>query len=281
MVNGESAEEILQRQEVLGAELLKAGVPFYTSASAIVPSAARQMENFEMVRKLVAANAEDVPVEMPSDWPGPLLPEHLLGGDSPFVSLGSLWGDNCGLVLVPGAYREQLAALPAYPWLTQADRFAELQNQVRQWREQLMLLMAAVGVLVLVVLSLNFGIRRALCICGPVVAGVLAVFGGLAAFGVSLTLFHVLACYLVLGLGCDYAIFRATHVQGGMITALAVCISFLTSWGVFGVLAFTDFSVTQDMGVAVSLGLTVAYVLSPAATGAALPRCRVLCEPRK
>jgi hypothetical protein len=102
VVRGADTEEILQRQEKLGAELREAGVPFYTSASAIVPSAARQKENFELVKNLVAAYAEDVPVEMPDTWPGPLLPEHLLRADSPFVSLGSLWGEGCGLVLVPG-----------------------------------------------------------------------------------------------------------------------------------------------------------------------------------
>ncbi len=281
VVRGADTEEILQRQEELGAALVKAGVPFYTSASAIVPSAARQKENFELVKKLVATHAEEVPVELPESWPGPLLPEHLMRADSPFVSLASLWGDGCGLVLVPGNCQAQLKSLPQYPWLEEADRFAELQNQVRLWREQLMMLLAVVLGLVLVVLSVCFGLRRALRICGPVVGGVLCIFGGLALFGVPLTLFHVLACYLVLGLGCDYAIFRATHEPAGAITALAVCISFLTSWSVFGVLAFTSFSVTQDMGVAVSLGLTVAYVLSPAATGAAAQRCKALCGPRK
>lgn len=281
VVRGADTEEILQRQEELGVALKKAGVPFYTSASAIVPSAARQKENFELVKNLVAAYAEDVPVEMPDAWPGALLPEHLLRADSPFVSLGSLWGDGCGLVLVPGKYGSQLNSLPQYPWLEQADRFAELQNQVRQWREQLMVLMGVVFVLVLTVLSICFGVRNALRICGPVLAAVLCVFGGLALFRMPLTLFHVLACYLVLGLGCDYAIFRATHERGSSITALAVLISFLTSWSVFGVLAFTNFSVTQDMGIAVSLGLTVAYVLSPAATGAAVRPCKALCESRK
>lgn len=281
VVQGSDTEQILQRQEELGEALTKAGVPFYTSASAIVPSAARQKENFEQVKRMAASFAEDVPVDMPESWPGPMLPEHLMRENSPFVSLSSLWGDGCGLVLVPGTCREQLRTLPQYPWLEQADRFAELQNQVRQWREQLMILMGIVGGLVLTVLSICFGVRSALRICGPVVAAVLCVFGGLALLGVPLTLFHVLACYLVLGLGCDYAIFRATHARGGIITALAVCISFLTSWGVFGVLAFTDFSVTQDMGVAVSLGLTVAYVLSPAATGAAELRRKALCEPTK
>lgn len=281
LVRGEQTEEILLRQEMLADWLKKAGVPYFSSAAVLVPSAARQKENFERVKKLAAEYADDVPLDMPDTWPGALKPDDLLQSDSPFASLSYLWDSGCGLVLVPGQYRMQLQALPQQPWLEQADRFADLQQQVRLWREQLMWLMGIVGVLVLILLSLIFGPRSALCICGPVAAGVMAVFGGLALLEIPLTLFHVLACYLVLGLGCDYAIFRATHVQAGMFTALAVCVSFLTSWGVFGVLAFTDFSVTQDMGCAISLGLTVAYVLSPAATGAAKRRCRVLCEPGK
>lgn len=281
VVRGEQTEEILQRQEMLAEWLKKAGVPYFTSAAALVPSAARQKENFAQVKKLAAEYAEEVPLDIPETWPGALKPDDLLQTDSPFASLASLWDSGCGLVLVPGQYRAQLQTLPQQPWLELADRFNDLQQQVRQWREQLMWLMGIVGILVLVLLSLFFGLRSALCICGPVAAGVLAVFGGLALLGIPLTLFHVLACYLVLGLGCDYAIFRATHTQAGVYAALAVCVSFLTSWGVFGVLAFTDFSVTQDMGCAISLGLTVAYVLSPAATGAAARRCKVLCAPGK
>ena len=131
-----------------------------------------------------------------------------------------------------------------------------------------MLLLGVVGIVVLALLSYCYGFRAALGICGPVLAGISCVFGVLAAFGVPLTLFHVLACYLILGLGCDYAIFRASQQGSQTLPALAVGISFLTSWAMFGVLAFTSFSVTRDMGLAVSIGLTVAYVLSPAARGA-------------
>ncbi len=274
VVHGSDSEEILQRQEQLGDMLQHAGISHYTCMASMVPSAARQKANREAVRELITRYGDEVPVDMPAEWPGALRPEFMLAGDSPFASLSSLWEPGAGLVLVPGKYRETLQSLPAPPWLERADRFEDLKLQIESWRVQLLYLLMLVMAIVLVLLSLHFGVRSAFCMCGPVVAGVLTVFGGLALLGIPLTLFHVLACYLVLGLGCDYAIFRAVNDKANPLTALAVFLSFLTSWAMFGVLAFTSFSVTQDMGVAICLGLTVAYVLSPAATGAAKRLCK-------
>lgn len=280
-VHGDNDEEVLSRLELVGDNLSRAGVPYFTSAAALVPSAARQQENLRLVREVAAKYEAEVPVAVPGQWTGALTPDVLISEGSPFASLSALWGKGGGLVLVPGAYADKLNELPAVPWLEVADRFAELEQQVRSWRETLIWLMLAVGVIVLILLTIFAGFRAALIICGPPAAGVLAVFGGLAACGASLTLFHVLACYLVMGLGCDYAIFRASHKAQFSQTALAVGISFVTTWSVFGVMAFTDFSVTRDMGVAISLGLTVAYVLSPAAMGVAVRRCKAACVPRK
>lgn len=268
VVSGESAEENLQRQEMLAHMLEQAGVENYTAVASLVPSARRQRENFEMVRELVAAHADDVPLRVPDEWPGALLPDELLKASSSLSSLIALWDGNHSVVLVPGKCRSRLAVLDSVPWVAAVDRFAALKNEIGKWREQLMLLLGVVGVVVLALLSYCYGFRAALGICGPVLAGISCVFGVLAAFGVPLTLFHVLACYLILGLGCDYAIFRASQQGSQTLPALAVGISFLTSWAMFGVLAFTSFSVTRDMGLAVSVGLTVAYVLSPAARGA-------------
>ena len=269
VVSGSDTEESLQRQEELAMLLERAGVKNYTAVASLVPSARRQLENFEMVRQLVAAHADEVPVIMPVEWPGALQPGELLKPGSPFAALASLWDESHSVVLVPGKYRARLSVLDSVPWVAVVDRFAELQAEIGKWREQLMLLLGVVGVVVLALLSYSFGFRAALCICGPVLAGISSVFGVLAISGLPLTLFHVLACYLILGLGCDYAIFRASRQGNQTLPALAVGISFLTSWAMFGVLAFTSFSVTHDMGLAVSIGLTVAYVLSPAARDAA------------
>lgn len=268
VVSSENAEQNLQRQEMLAHMLEQAGVENYTAVASLVPSACRQRENFDMVRKLVAAHVDEVPLSMPDEWPGTLQPDALWKASSSFASLSALWDANHSVVLVPGKYREQLNLLESVPWVTVADRFAALQTEIGMWREQLMRLLCVVGIVVVLLLSCCFGFRAALGICGPVLAGISCVFGVLAAFGLPLTLFHVLACYLILGLGCDYAIFRATQQGSQTLPALAVGISFLTSWAMFGVLAFTSFSVTHDMGLAVSIGLTVAYVLSPAARGA-------------
>lgn len=280
-VQGNDTEQILQRQEQLVEMLARCGVVSCTSVSALVPSAARQKENFALVQQQVRAYENEVPVELPETFEKPLVPSLLMGDGTPFTSLSHLWDSNGGLLLLPASCRAQLSGFVWPEWAEVTDRFADLQNQVKSWRETLMLLLAVVLVLVLTVLSLYAGFRKSWRMLGPVAAGILAVFAGLVLCGKPLTMFHVLACYLVLGLGCDYAIFKASAAADDAMTSLAVLISFITSWAMFGVLAFTDFSVTQDMGVAVSFGLSVAYVLSPAAKGAKSQPCTASCASRK
>lgn len=261
--------------------LRKAGISTSTYVAALIPSASIQKENFELVRAQVDKYAEEVPVDMPSEWEAPLLPAQLLGKDSPFASMAALWSEQSGVVLIPGSYREQLETMALPEWVEWADRYKDMKMQIQSWREYLMLILGGVMLLVILMMSCYAGVRSAFRICGPAFAGVLAVAGGLAICGQALTLFHVLACYLILGLGCDYAIFKSSAPEDSSLLELAVLLSFLTSWFMFGVLAITEFSVTHDMGVAVSIGLTVAYVLSSAAKGAAVPRCTASCEPLK
>ncbi len=281
VVRGHSAEEILQRQEQLGELLESTGVSTYTSVASLIPSAARQHENFDMVRQLVEKHAAEVPLDFPAEWGGALTPEQLMKSDSPFLSLKSLWDEKSGLMLVPALNDAQRAALLQHPWAEISNRIDELQEVFRKWRIQLIEMLIIVGILILCVLTFFYGMKNSLRMMGPVFAAVLSVFGTLATFGIALSLFHVLACYLLLGLGCDYAIFRASTAEKNGEISLAVTISFLTSLAMFGVLSFTSFSVTQDMGIAISIGLTVAYVLSPAATGAAVRRCKGMCDTTK
>lgn len=274
LVRGESAEQVLQRQEELLERMQADGVPS-TCVAAMVPSARRQQQNFELVQQLAARYAEELPLDMPK-WPGALTPEQLFASCPSFAYLSSLWGERCGTVLVPGAYRDKLSAYTG-EHIIQADRFAELEAHIKLWRERLTWQLVGMLLLGFLLQICFFGVRAAVLISGVPLAGVLSVPAGLALLGQPLSLFHVLACFMVAGLGYDYSIFRANQPRNTL-TTIAVALSFFTTLTMFGVLAFTSFSVTHDMGLAICLGLTVSYVLSTAATGAAAPPCKASCE---
>lgn len=277
LVHGADEEQVLQRQEALLARMQAEGIT-PTCVAAVVPSAARQRHNFAEVQKLHRHFAEELPLNLPSE-PAVLTPRQLFATCPSFAYLASLWGERCGTVLLPGQYRDRLAAYTG-EHVQVADRFAELEQHIREWRVVLMWQLAGMLLLGLALQCCFFKAKPAFIITGPAVAGVLAVPAFLALSGQALTLFHVLACFMVAGLGYDYAIFRASQPRNAH-TGVAVGLSFFTTLTMFGVLAFTSFSVTHDMGLAICVGLSVAYVLSTAATGAAEQRCKVSCAPKK
>lgn len=277
LVQGDNEEQVLQRQELLVERLVADGIS-PTCVATLVPSARRQRENFAYVQQLAERFAEDLPLALPES-PAVLTPQRLFATCPSFAYMASLWGEGCGAVLLPGKFRDK-SAYYAGEHVQAVDRFAELEQHIRDWREVLMWQLVGMLLLGFLLQLYFFKVKAALLISGPAVAGVLAVPAVLAIFGQALTLFHVLACFMVAGLGYDYAIFRASKPRNAL-TGVAVGLSFFTTLTMFGVLAFTSFSVTHDMGVAICVGLSVAYVLSTAATGAAVLPCKAWCEPKK
>ncbi|WP_299877610.1 MMPL family transporter [uncultured Cocleimonas sp.] len=71
--------------------------------------------------------------------------------------------------------------------------------------------------------------------------------------GVSFNLFHVMALFLVLGLGMDYGIF-AYELQDGNVTQQAIFISAITSLLSFGLLGLSAIPVAQSFGMILFIG---------------------------
>jgi len=75
----------------------------------------------------------------------------------------------------------------------------------------------------------------------------------LSLLGVSFNLFHVMALFLVLGLGMDYGIF-AYELQDGSVTQQAIFISAITSLLSFGLLGLSSIPVAQSFGTILFIG---------------------------
>ena len=78
--------------------------------------------------------------------------------------------------------------------------------------------------------------------------------------GSSINLFHVLAFYILAGIGIDYAIFHLS--SSSLETRSAVFLSFLTSFIGFAALIFTPFSAVSSMGFVLAVGLAGTYLIS-------------------
>lgn len=85
-------------------------------------------------------------------------------------------------------------------------------------------------------------------------------------FGIAVSLFHIMAMFLILGLGMDYVIFATELSSDKIPTSLAITLSALTSLLSFGLLSLSSLPLVHAFGLTVLIGntfnLTGAIMLS-------------------
>ena len=101
--------------------------------------------------------------------------------------------------------------------------------------------------------------RRAPAILYPSLTAIVAVAGAVSWTGAPVNLFHILAMFLLLGMGIDYAVFLQSGNGSAFRPALS---SLLTSMAGFGALAFVSFPVVASFGLVLGVGLPVAFGLA-------------------
>ncbi len=97
---------------------------------------------------------------------------------------------------------------------------------------------------------------RAFIMFFPSLAALFCVAGCLGLAGISVNIFHLLACFLLVGMGIDYTVFL--HCAGRAAFKPAFC-SLLTSVAGFGALVFVSFPVVNAFGAVLALGLPTAF----------------------
>ena len=101
--------------------------------------------------------------------------------------------------------------------------------------------------------------RRAFAVFAPSLFALLVVGGLVGLAGETVNLFHLLAGFLLAGMGVDYTVF----LHSGKSQKPALC-SLLTSVAGFGALGFVSFPVVQSFGVVLGIGLPIAFVAAHA-----------------
>ena len=108
-------------------------------------------------------------------------------------------------------------------------------------------------------------IRRMLRIMLPVVLSVLAGLALPLIAGHGLTVFHLLAALLVMGMGLDYSLFfnRQHLLEGEWRQSMhAIGISMITTVVTFSVLAISPIPIMSAMGSVIALGILLCFVLA-------------------
>lgn len=138
------------------------------------------------------------------------------------------------------------------------DLKTETDALYRGYRVQI-LIFAIIGAIAIVMLLLAAlrSIRRCMQVVLPIVAAIAVTVAILAVTGVELTMFHLVAMLLVVGVGSNYTLFFDRAIQHGIareriFVSLATC-NLSTVLG-FGLIGFASTPVLAAIGVTVSIG---------------------------
>ncbi len=273
IVRGDTEADRLEREEALAAQLdllaTKGVLTGYDAVSSWVPSPRRQEAQqalFIGVRDTVLTRLADELEDAPSPRvaSAQLTVEALLA-----TSLGSalrpLWMKDANVVLVHAPSRErlgELAALSSLPGVRFVDRTADLSSLMKRWRVGMSELLFAGYAVIFLALFWRFRGRAWRALLPTMVASGLAL-ATVGFLGEPLTLFHILALWLLLGMGVDYGIFLLEHSADGGEAWLAVGLGAVSTLLSFGLLAVSTTPAIHAFGVTMGAGVGLVWLLSP------------------
>lgn len=234
-----------------------AGLPDSTPClSRFLPPLSRRLSIAELVERLYAEHGESqrellgldaiAPQPCPEPWRWDDLPPAVFDA---FVADGSL--------LVPSAPPPEGVLPEGVSFCRPREALGEvLSVWTRETRVRLCLAFALMFVALVVFFRLGAFVEFL-----PSFLAVAFVWGVVSLLGESVNLFHLLACFLLAGMGVDYAVFL--HSGGRAAFKPALC-SLLTSMAGFGALAFVSFPVVRAFGLVLGIGLPAAFLFAVA-----------------
>ncbi len=234
-VKGNNIEEILQNEEALTDKLNTD----YVSMSKLIPSEKRQTENIKLVNELYANNLSsyaDFPVQKPQKSPKPvsfdLKNKFMLDDKTSFIIV---FDENSGNINLKH----------------------DISEIMKNLRYRCIKIIPIIFIMYFILLSAFFKPKKALkIIASPLIASIFAI-SAISLLGRPINMFHILSIFLILGFSLDYSIFMSDKSSKD-----AVFISFASSFLSFLLLAFTSFKLISSMGLMLSTGLLVSYILS-------------------
>lgn len=252
VVHGDTLDQALEREEKIN---LPQSLP---RLSRFLPSLSSRTENFSKVQSLYQNQTNLLakklqlktpfkPLLLPTAWDPEQLPSMMV---SPF-----LISDATGFyTLIPNVK-------PAEQWPEGVTFYAPKQilNRVMNHYSDVCLRLLTISAVILLIVLLFLFRRKAWLIALPSLIGILAVFSFLSLCGQTITLFHLLACFMVIGMSLDYTIFLASDFRTAQKPVLC---SVLTSLAGFGALAFVSFPLVQFMGQALGIGLLLSFLVA-------------------
>jgi predicted exporter len=283
LVLAERAADAMQKLQA------EAKIASYDTPTRFLPSQALQKQRQAAIppQETLSANLKEAAIDIgfnPDSFK-PFLDEITLAKTSALISRKTLEGTqlaaqvdalvvekpNLASVMLPlrdvkdeAALRAAVAAINT-PQLRVLDLTTETSSLYQTYRQQSIAYalagMAAIFILFMLYLR---SVKRAIRLMWPLIAAVLWTGSILTLSGITLSIFHIVALLLVVGVGSNYALFFDGQVDeislGPVMISLVVC-NLSTIFG-FGVLGFSNMPVLSAIGATVGIGAVLCLVLS-------------------
>lgn len=297
LIEGDSVEQVLQREEALASLLAGRGIELQ-GLSRFVPSCRQQQLDRQRLRDALPAARQVLDdtgfhAEAVADWAGTVGQQHSCLSaqtwlDSPLSTpFRHLWLGRAGqgvaagvatgvaTLALPSGYREVATLAEAsrgLPGVTLVDKPGAVSRLFAEYRRLGIYVLAAATLLIFAVLAWRYGPRGAAAVLAPVLLAQALTLGLLGHAGVVLNLFNLLALLLVLGVGINYAIFLFEGARAGeaqpasreAATLVGVALSAATTLLSFGLLSLSSMPALSGFGITLALGVGIAVLLAPA-----------------
>lgn len=289
LVEGANAEEVLQREEALTDRLqtwISDGkLTGFTGITAMLPSARRQAENIAAVAPLFTptdrmnawlAAAGFKPQGMApfvAAYPGRAFTLEDWQAMPAYIAFRYLWlsgAHGTGSIVVPQG-QDDVAVLrqasEGLPGVSLVDKPASISALFGRYRGYADVWLGGALALVGLAFLWRYGPRAVGRVLLPPLAGIVFSVAALGYLGQPLTLFHIMALMLVLGVGANYAVFlregepHAAHIPGAAYAG--VLLSAVTALLSFGLLALSTMPALQHFGLTLLLGIGFTALIAP------------------
>lgn len=283
LVSGESAQQVLEREEQLSQALdslvAQGAIASYQAVSRALPSHSRQRQDRDLLaREVYARGALLDQIGAQLGFEPALLDRRRAAFEADTVPLSAeewlaspasegashLWlgqvGSRHASVVTLGGIRDVTALVSvSVPGVRLIDRVAETSDILGRYRRIISWLLAAIYCVAALVLMLRFGWRDVPRMLLPSMLATAATLGLFGWLGLPFNLFTLLGLWLVLGLGIDYGIFLRHGREHRPTAILSVTLSACTTLIAFGLLAFSATPFIRSIGSTLLVAITLSW----------------------
>jgi len=282
IVKGNSPEETLENEENLRSHLDP--LCSYLAVSTFVPSAKSQARVYDLISKnllplyaeqlmqigfdsIAAKNRAAVLTEKFQEDRDRVLNfsynlPSLIQQTFDKLWIGEIDGKYYSTVLILKAKDREYIKNLLVPNAIPVDKKTEIEAELTVLSKKIIITMLVAYAISLLFLSFIYNFKSAVKnLAVPLLASALSV-SIMYAMGLSMSFFAISGTILTLAIGIDYSLFFSLGKGNRDITLFAVFLSMLTTVLSFGLLSFSNFAPVSQLGISVSLGIILCFLLS-------------------